>query len=298
MMARAHILVALVCAAGPAYAEVLDVAPPPPPTYEANNVEVIEKLGAQVPLDARFETHDGKSVRLGDVLAGDLPTILSFNYADCPQLCNQQLSGMVKALPELAIPRKGFGPDGERETVFRLGTQFRVVSISLDPAETRATLEKMRDRYIDRVVQSPSLAGTRDAARAGWTFLRGDSADIARVAAAVGFRYAYIADRDEWAHPAALIMLSSKGTVTRYVGGIEFPDDVMRESILKAGLAEASTATGFIFRCYHWDPDAKDHSRAGVIALRIGAAGFLVLLVTGLGILHLTRRASSAKGAS
>ncbi|MBX3156119.1 MAG: SCO family protein [Deltaproteobacteria bacterium] len=274
-----------------------DLPPPPPPTYRANSVEVVEKLGGQVPLDARFDTHDGKSVRLGDVLAGDLPTILTFNYSDCPQLCNQQLNGLVKALPELAIPRKGFGPEADRDMAFKMGTQFRVVSISLEPNDSVARLTKMRDRYIERVVQSPSLKDTADTARAGWTFLRGDKEEVARVADAVGFRYTYLEDREEWAHPAALILLSSRGVVTRYVGGIAFEDDVLRESIVKAGLAEPATASGFIFRCYHWDPDANDHSNAGVVALRIGAAGFLILLVTGLGVLHLTRRAST-KGAS
>jgi hypothetical protein len=85
-------------------------------------------------------------------------------------------------------------------------------------------------------------------------------------------------------------MLSTTGMVTRYVHGIEFAPDVMRESILKAGAAEPSTAVGFMNRCYHYDPDANNHSRAGVLVLRIGAAGFLILLLSGLGMLHLVRR--------
>ena len=64
----------------------------------------------------------------------------------------------------------------------------------------------------------------------------------------------------------------------------------MRESIVKAGLAEPSTAVGFMNRCYHFDPDANNHSRAGVLALRLGAVGFLVLLVGGFGVLHVVRR--------
>ena len=55
----------------------------------------------------------------------------------------------------------------------------------------------------------------------------------------------------------------------------------MRESIFKAGLAEPATAVGFMNRCYHYDPDANSHAHAGVVALRIGAAGFVVLLLAG-----------------
>ena len=193
MVSRGTIIVAAsLASATAARAKVSDVPAPPPPTYQANNVEVVEKLGVQVPLDVRFETNEGTPVRLGDVLSGELPTILTFNYSNCPQLCNQQLNGLVKALPELAVPRKGFGPEKDREMAFRLGSQFRVVSISLDPDESRERLAGMRDRYIERVVQSPSLKTNIDVARAGWTFLRGSAADIAIVADSVGFRYTYL----------------------------------------------------------------------------------------------------------
>ena len=100
----------------------------------------------------------------------------------------------------------------------------------------------------------------------------------------------YVEERAEWAHPAALIFLSTQGIVTRYVYGIDFDPAVMRESIVKAGVAEASTAVGFMNRCYHFDPAATSNARVGVLALRLGAVGFLVLLVSGFGVFHVMRR--------
>lgn len=258
----------------------------PPPTYQASAANVTEKLGAKVPLDARFETQDGKVTTLGEVLRGELPTILTFNYADCPMLCSLQLNGLVAALPE--ITAKGPAPDGSGDVAFRIGTQFRIVTISLEPKESLARAHKMRERYLGRLPEAQ-----REAARAGWTFLvaDGDAAQIQRVADAVGFSYVYVPDRAEWAHPAALIFLSTAGTVTRYVYGIEFDPAMMRDSIFKAGLAEPSTAVGFMNRCYHFDPSAKDHSRAGMLALRIGAASFLVLLAAVFGFYFVRRHA-------
>ena len=78
--------------------------------------------------------------------------------------------------------------------------------------------------------------------------------------------------------------------MTRYVYGIEFDPQVMRDSIFKAGAMEPASAIGFMNRCYHYDPDANNHSRAGVLALRIGAAGAVVLLLSGLGVMHVIRR--------
>ncbi len=103
---------------------------PPPPTYKATKVLVDEHLGATVPLDARFRTQDGTLVTLGGVFGGsDLPTILTFNYSDCPMLCSLQLNGLTTALPIIAVP--GAPPDGAAKSdpvAFRLGTQFRIIS--------------------------------------------------------------------------------------------------------------------------------------------------------------------------
>ncbi|MBA3498726.1 MAG: hypothetical protein H0T65_00015 [Deltaproteobacteria bacterium] len=71
--------------------------------------------------------------------------------------------------------------------------------------------------------------------------------------------------------------------------GIEFDPQMMRESIFKAGLAEPSTAVGFMNRCYHFDPSASDKSREGMMALRVGAAGFLVLFASTFGFYFIRR---------
>jgi protein SCO1/2 len=298
-IAIAHALLAGAAAADPGRPAPDDEIPAPPPTYKASSVDVEERLGARVPLDARFRTLDGTVTTLGDVLRGELPAILTFNYADCPMLCNLQLNGLVAALPAAAAPgpapaaaAKPAGaasPSGGDTVAFRLGAQFRIVTISLEPNETLERMAKMRDRYVARLPEAQ-----REAARAGWTFLvaetPGQAASIRRVAEAVGFSYVYVTERAEWAHPAALIFLSSTGTVTRYVHGIEFAPDMLRESIFKAGLAEPATAVGFLNRCYHYDPAASDRSGIAVVALRLAAAGAIVLLLAGLGTLVLVRR--------
>jgi len=284
-ISRALIVSAVVVASASAARadDPTDYVPAPPPTYKANGVTVDEQLGSRVPLDATFVTSDGKRVTLGEVLSGEVPTILTFNYSDCPMLCSLQLNGLSAVLPKLAEPT----PIEGKDAAFRVGAQFRIVTIDLEPTEPVAKLAKMKQRYLDR------LPGPQhDGAIAGWTFLTadGDAAAIRRVADAVGFKYVYVPERAEWAHPAALIFLSSAGAVTRYVYGIEFDPQIMRESIFKAGKAEAATAVGFLNRCYHYDPDANSHAHAGVVALRLGAAAFVVLLAAVLGLAHVLRK--------
>lgn len=251
--------------------------PAPPPTYKGNEVQVDEHLGGKVPLDAHFTTSDGKAVNLGDLLKGDLPTILTFNYSDCPMLCSLQLNGLSKVLPELTNKIDGFS--------LYLGAHYRIITIDLEPTEPLDKLARMKAKYVDRLPK-----WQHDEGAAGWTYLKGDEATIRRVAETVGFKYTYLPDRAEWAHPAALIFLSTTGAVTRYVYGIDFAPAMMRESIVLAGKAEASTAVGFMNRCYHYDPEANSHAHAGVLAMRIGAAGFVVLLFSTLALMHFLRK--------
>jgi len=273
---------------GAAAAAPDDEIPAPPPTFQAGNVTVDERVGGRIPLDARFRTQDGTKTTLGELLRGGLPVVLTFNYSDCPMLCSVQLNGLTAALPR--VGERGPSPDPTRgDAQFRVGAQFRIVTIDLEPNETLDKARAMRERYLARLPE-----GQRDVARTGWTFLvaatPGDGAEIRRVADAVGFRYTYIADRAEWAHPAALILLSASGVVTRYVYGIDYEPAMLRASIYKAGLAEPAAAVGFLLRCYHFDPDANSHAHAGVLAMRFGAAGFLLVLLIALGALHLARR--------
>ncbi|CAN5801466.1 hypothetical protein BH11MYX3_BH11MYX3_02920 [soil metagenome] len=296
MLRSTHIAaIAIGLLAGTAAAHPQDDSPtdqvlPPPPTYKANGVTVDEHIGARIPLDAAFRTTEGTRVTLGELLQGELPTILTFNYSDCPMLCSLQLNGLSAVLPKIAEPVTMVGPESNGKPVaFKVGQQVRIITIDLEPNDSPAKLLKMKERYIGKLPEAQ-----RAAAREGWTYLAaatpGDGAAIRRVAESVGFKYVYVEDRAEWAHPAALIFLRNTGVVTRYVYGIEFDPAVMRESIIKAGISEPATAVGFLNRCYHFDPDANSHTRAGVLTLRIGAVGFLVLLLSGLGIVHARRR--------
>ena len=260
----------------------------PPATYKAGGVTVDEHLGVKLPIDATFRTLDGTTTTLGAVLgASEIPTILTFNYADCPLLCSMQLNGLTAAMPEVATlgPMAGPGPN----LAFYVGVHYRIVTISLEPSESLDKLSKMRAKYLDRLPPAQRAAAER-----GWTFLAaetpGDGDAIRRVADAVGFKYTYISERAEWAHPAAFIFLSTAGVVTRYVYGFEISPPVMRESIFRAGLAEPTTAVGFMHTCYYYDADQNNYSHAGVMALRIGALGFLVLFIAGLGALRVIRK--------
>jgi protein SCO1 len=270
-----------------------EVVPPAPTAFDG--VGLTEHLGAKVPLDLAFRDHTGKAVVLGDLIRGDLPTILTFNYSDCPMLCSMQLNGLLQALPELTL---------------MAGRQFRIITVIIEPLETPERAARTRQVYLDRLPPTMKAA----ASAGGWTFLVAPSsvaqtapqtapgakqvpngdASIRRLAETVGFGYKFVPERNEWAHPAALIFLSPSGAVTRYLGDVHYPPELLTKSIMLAGTSEPSSSAGFIMSCFHYDADVNNYSRFGVDALRYAAVGFLLLMLTVFGIWRLLRRPSQA----
>ena len=265
-----------------------DYTPDSPAMFNAaaGKVTVEEHLGAQVPLDVPFVDGAGHRVTLGDAISGgDMPTLLTFNYSNCPNLCSLQLNGLVATLPSME---------------WKVGKQFRIVTIILDPTETATRTGETRSKYVKQLPPG-SEAGDNTVKpgtpTTGWTFLADPTAQgpdagasIRRVADAVGFKYTYLKVRAEYAHPAALIFLSPSGKVSRYVYDVQYQPAVLAESVARAGLGEASSAVGFMFRCFHYDSNANNHSHAGVAVLRYGAAAFAALFLGSLGLVHVLRR--------
>ncbi len=88
----------------------------------AKGIGVDEKLGGLVPLDLPFSNEKGDPCKVGDLFDGKLPVVLTLNYSGCPGLCVAQLDGLVAGVNDLRD--------------LRLGRDFRLLSISIDPRET------------------------------------------------------------------------------------------------------------------------------------------------------------------
>ena len=131
--------------------------PVPPGVFKG--VDVVERLGQQVPLDAAFRDHTGKDVTLADVVRDELPVLVTFNYSSCPQLCDLQLAGLVKALAAVRLTP---------------GKQFRIATVILAPAEPPERAAKTRRHHVEKLRQ---LGG--DVVGDGWTFL------VSRAAASI-----------------------------------------------------------------------------------------------------------------
>ena len=263
-LATALSLAAAVCLAAPgdaraqAWQNVEPGQPVPNATPpELRDVDITEHLGGALPRDATFRDSDGRAVKLGDFFDGKRPVLFVFAYHTCPMLCSLVLDATVKTLNEVS---------------WTVGDQFDVVSLSIDPHDTPETATRKRAQ----VVQSYERAkgDTR-----GWHFLVGDEDQIRRVTDAIGFQFNYDARQKQYAHPAAIYLLTPEAHIGRYLYGISYDPSDVRLGLLEASEGRSITTTEkLLLFCYHYDPQGKRYSLVAMNVMRLGGAVTVVLL--------------------
>ena len=214
-----------------------------------NDVGVNERLGKFIPLNLKFARETGDTVTLNQLV--DKPTIFLFVYFDCTELCIPLMSGVSDVI---------------RKTDLRLGKDYQVITISLDPRDTPEKARKSKATFTKSF--TAEQAG-------GWTFLTTDSATVYKMIHSVGYNIKAVGM--EFIHPAAIVVVSPKGMVTRYLYGLSFlPFDV------KMSIAEASkgiarpTIQKLLLLCFTYDPAGKRYALE-VTKLSGIIIGFLIL---------------------
>lgn len=195
-------------------------------------IGIDQQLDAQLPLDIPFRNDQGQIVRLGDYF-GDKPVLLALVYYECPMLCGLIVNGMLDAL---------------RDVAFDPGKEFTVLVVSFDPEETHVLAHANKQVFLDRY--------ERPGAEFGVHFLVGEEASIRALTDAVGFRYEYVDETEEYAHASGIYIATPSGRMSRYFYGIEYaPRDI------RLGLVEASKhrigspVDRILLFCYHYDPE-------------------------------------------
>jgi len=235
-----------------------------PPIFDGVGID--EQRSERVPADLAFLDETGAPVTIGSYLNTGKPVVLNFVYHSCPMLCNLVLDGLTKTLKELAwVP----------------GDEFEVLTVSFSPTETPELAARQKVRYV--------RATGKAEAEAGWHFLTGSQASIEALTAAVGYRFKWVEDAQEYAHPSALIFLSSEGVVTRYLHGMDFPARNVRNALVEASEGTVGTTVDqLILYCFQYDPTANSYVPHAVNLMKLG--GLLTILVLGLALTVLWRR--------
>ena len=225
-----------------------------------------------MPLDLPFRNHDGDPVELAEFFDGERPVILALGYEECPNLCTLVHEGMIDSLEEISL---------------RLGEDFRVLSVSIDPDEPLQLTRSSRQRYLQM------YGGVEDGR--GWHSLVGKKKNIDQLADSVGFSYAYDEKKDQYAHPGVLIVLTPEGRISRYFYGVSYPPDDLKLGLLDASEGGVgSPVDKVLMRCFQYDPKTGTYSVAIMRVVRVAGGATVALLA--LGIFVAFRRGRKEEG--
>lgn len=231
------------------------------------NLGVDEHLGDYIPLDAKFATSNGDSVLLGDLLEEGKPVLLNPLYYECPMLCGLVLDGTINVVEELQ---------------WKPGKDFIVLSISIDPEEDAELAARSKQNYLSQMDSTT---------RNGWYFLTGNKSQIDKVVETVGFRYKEIEGTGEYAHSAAIMLLSPDGKITRYLYGISYDEFNVRSALYEAADGKiGNTIDKVVMYCYQYDPDSGSYTPVAINIMKLGGLATLIILGIFLGALWLREK--------
>jgi protein SCO1/2 len=218
-------------------------------------VGIAQNLGAPISPDLEFRDESGKTVRLGDFF-GKKPIVLSLVYFDCPALCTEVLNGELRTLRAISLD---------------LGKDFEAVTVSFEPKDTPALAKAKRDVYLGQYNRPESAEH--------WHFLTGSQTSIDALTNAVGFQYAYDSAIRQYAHAAAIVVLTPDGRIDRYFYGVTYPARDVRLGLVEASQGKIGTLTDHaMLYCYQYDPMTGKYGMAVTSLLR-GAGALTVLLL-------------------
>lgn len=240
---------------------VLAQVPVDPP-----KISIAQKLNSQIPLDLMFRDETGEIVRLKQFFNHGRPVLLNFVYYRCPMLCPMVLEGTTESLTHLK---------------FDIGKEFDVITVSIDPRDKASTAAEAKEKYIrhyGRLDSAPS-----------WHFLTSHETAVRQLADSVGFQYTYDSRTDQFAHGAALLVLTPGGRVSRYFYGFEYKPRDLRLAIVEASEGKIGTLTDqFLLLCFHYDTTTGKYSRNAMTFARAG--GLTTVLALGGFIFVMIRR--------
>ena len=225
---------------------------------------VDEKLDQALPLDLKLTDSTGKTVTLGDYFTGKRPVVIQMAYYRCPKLCGEISKGMVRSMKSLA---------GD----LTIGEDFEVLTISFDSRESPELAGQNKEAIVDVMKRVSPEASVRD----GWHCLVGDDLNIKKLTDTMGYKFGWVAEAQQYSHPAVIVMATPDGRVSRYLYGVTYDPQTLRLTLTNAsqGTITPSLKDSFILSCFDFNPSTGKYTATAYTMMRI--AGVVTVLVLG-----------------
>ena len=203
------------------------------PPVSGDDVGIIEHLDSIIPLDLSFKNEKNEEVTLRSLI--NKPTLLSFVYFDCPSLCNRVLEGVSNVVESSDLV---------------LGKDYQIITLSFNYFDTPPMAKQKKETFL--LKNSKAHADS-------WYYLTGDSMSIVRLTNSAGFKFKRAGLN--FIHPAAIIMLSPSGKITRYLYGVSYLPFDLKMAVVEAGKGlSRPTINRVLDFCFAYDTDNKRYA--------------------------------------
>jgi protein SCO1/2 len=224
-------------------------------------VYVDPKPGAALPLSLNFRDDTGRELSLAKEVS-ERPAVLIFADYTCHSLCGPILDFATAALQQSGL---------------RAGADYRLIVIGIDPKDG---LDAARAMKASRLDDGGPIARSA-------LFLTGTAAAIDQATSALGYHFAYDAEHDQFAHPAAAFVLTRNGKVTRVLSGLGLSGADLRLALVDAGQGQVGTlADRFRLLCYGYDPTRGIYTARIGRLLAISGAVTLAAMAAAVMVMH------------
>lgn len=220
------------------------------------NLSPTTQLGAKIDMDLNFIAEDGTKGRLRDFAKDGRPFILAPAYYHCPSLCGLLLGAVQRLVGEMDL---------------KLNQDYRIITVSFDLEDTTA-------RAAARASALRSELSNAESAAEGWRFLISDGQSSATLMNQIGFHY--LPDKGEFAHAAALMILTPDGQISQYFTDINAAGRDVKLALVEASRGSIGSAIDHVMLfCFRFDQTKGRYTWAAFNIMRAGGALTLVGLL-------------------
>lgn len=175
-------------------------------------------LGKPLARETGFIDADGQAFRLQDVLGK--PVILLLSYYGCDGSCPTMNANLEHVLADVKR--------------FRLGEDYRVLTVSFDAADTPQTAATF-------LAKTRAMGGGKSQS---WrhAVLRASPDEVRAFAGGVGFRFFWSQEEKVFLHPNVLLFLTPEGRVARYIYGTRLDAGTVELALIDADWGRISNS--------------------------------------------------------
>jgi protein SCO1/2 len=219
---------------------------------------IYEHLDSYLPDDIVLTDENYNVVNLREKI--DKPTVIALVYYECPGICSPLLEGVADVITKAKID---------------LGTEYQVFTVSFDPEE-KPKLAKDKKANYGKLVKGKDV-------EKGWTWFTGDSANIAKLLDALGYKVKR--EGAEFIHPAAIMVVSPEAKITRYLHGTYFLPFDLKMAVIEASEGRSGPTVNKVLKyCFSYDPEGKKYvlnftKISGSIIIVLAISLFVGLLI-------------------